>query len=117
MAGGRGFKRIFWILFLAISIYLGVKIAPPWVGYLILKYEVSSEARNAHHNEDEEILKKIITTADTWGVHLTSDDVTVERDENSIEITVEYTVTVHFFGRYSKDFWYSIYSERSLRAM
>jgi hypothetical protein len=116
VGGGSGIRRIFWILFLAASVYMAVKIVPPWFGYLMLKFEVSSEIKNAHHYDDDEILEHIITNAGTLGVYLTRDNVTVERDDNRVEITVEYTVTVYFFGRYSKDFWYSIYSERSLRA-
>jgi hypothetical protein len=116
MRGGIGLRRIFWILFLAASVYLGVKVVPPWFGYLMLKIEVSSELKSAHHYDGDEILEHIITNAGTLGVYLTRDDVTVERDDNRVEITVEYTVTVYFFGRYSKDFRYSIYSERSLRA-
>ncbi|MCP3676483.1 MAG: DUF4845 domain-containing protein [Deltaproteobacteria bacterium] len=116
MGGGSGIRRIFWILFLAASVYMAVKIVPPWSGYLLLKSAVSSEAKNAHHYDDGEILEHIITDAGTLGVYLARDDITVERDDNRVGITVEYSVTVHFFGRYSKDFWYFIYSERSLRA-
>ena len=115
MAKGISFRRLFWILFLGIAVYTGLKVVPPWAGYLLLTYEVRSEAKSAHHYTDDEILDSIISAAATWGVILGEEDIILTRDDVYIEISVAYSVTIQFFGRYSKTYWYEVYEHRRLR--
>ena len=115
MARGISFRRLFWILFLGLAVYTGIKVVPPWAGYLLLKYEVASETKSAHLYTDDEIVGHIISAAGTWGVILGEDDITLERDDVNVEIMVNYSVTIHFLGRHSKTFWYEVYEHRRLR--
>jgi hypothetical protein len=115
MARGGGFRRLFWIFFLASAVYLGIKLVPPWFSYRMLSYEVEEEAKIARSYTNDEILAHILESSSYWNISLTEDNIEIERDEGKIEITVYYDVNVNFLNRFNKLFHYDIYAAKPLR--
>ncbi len=116
VAASIGIRRWLWILFIALFIYLGIKLTPPWIGYYMIKYEVETKAKNANFYSDEEILRDIIGSAKTWGISLDEEDVEITRDYERIDIALDYDITVDFAGRYEKTFYYNIHTVKPIKA-
>lgn len=106
--GGAGVKVIFWILILSFAGYSGYKLIPPYFNYKMMKYEVRSEAENAHVYTDEEIRDRLLDKAKNWSVPMASLDITIHRRTRFIDISLGYSVTVTFFQRYKRKLDYDI---------
>ncbi len=100
---------LFWLLFLAIAVYLGVKLVPPFVSHYMLSYEVESEAKNAHFYKDETLKDHIYEKALSWSVPIKRDDIKITRWTREIEINIDYKRTIVFLNRYKKTFYYNIH--------
>ncbi len=68
----------------------------------MLKTEVEDEAKNAHMYSDETLARRILMKSETWGVPIDRDNLEIVRGREFINISVHYTVTMDFFGRYKK---------------
>ncbi len=101
-------KALFWLLFLGAALYLGVKLVPPVVSHYMLKYEVESEAKNAHFYKDETLRNRIFEKAMSWSVPIKRDDIKITRWTREIEISINYARTIVFLNRYKKTFVYNI---------
>ena len=104
-----------WILLVGAVVYLGYKLIPPAFAYHMLRYEVRSEAKNAHHYDDETIVKHILEKAEVWSVPLDRENILVERGLDSIKISVSYKVDINFFNRYKRTLSYDIEVVEPLR--
>ncbi len=96
------FKALFWVFVLASVLYAGYKFVPPWAAFYMLKTEVEDEAKNAHMYSDETLARRILMKSETWGVPIDRDNLEIVRGREFINISVHYTVTMDFFGRYKK---------------
>ncbi len=68
----------------------------------MLKTEVEDEARNAHMYADETLARRILMKAQTWDVPIERDDLEIVRGRDFVNITIRYSVTMDFFGQYTK---------------
>jgi hypothetical protein len=106
--GAIGLRGIFWIVFLCLALYSGYKIGLPYFSYKMMYYEVRSEAENARLYNDEEIRNRILKKAEDWSVPLKSRDLRIDRRARFIDISLDYSVTITFFQRYNRTFYYDI---------
>ena len=95
-------RALFWVFVLASVLYTGYKFAPPWAAFYMLKTEVEDEARNAHMYADETLARRILMKAQTWDVPIERDDIEIVRGRDFINITIRYSITMDFFGQYTK---------------
>jgi hypothetical protein len=107
-AGFISIRALFWILFLVASVYGAYKVVPPYAGFYMLKIEVEDEARIAHMYTDEALASRITGKAANWSIPLSPENLEIIRDSDEIRITVDYTVTLNFFDRYSRELVYNI---------
>ncbi|CAG1065167.1 hypothetical protein BAC1_00745 [uncultured bacterium] len=110
-ATGAGFIRLralFWILFLSAGIYAAYMFVPPYAGFYMLKTEVEEEVRVAHMYTDEVLAKRITGKAASWSIELSPQELQIYRGSDDIRIIVDYTVTLDFFDRYSRELVYHI---------
>ncbi len=110
MAANTGIKKWLWILLLAAIIYLGIKMAPTWIGYYVIDYDVKSKTKSSRFYSDKKIVESILKSADSWDVPLKKEDIVIKRGNSEIEVSLNYDVTISFFNRYEKKFHYSIRS-------
>jgi uncharacterized membrane protein len=100
----RGFisiSGVFSLLILALTIFVGVKLAPPYVSNYQLQDSIQNIALIASYSpiSEEEILRNVISRASICGIDLTSKQVTVHKGAGTVIIVVDYTVTVDFVMR------------------
>ncbi|MBI5561790.1 MAG: hypothetical protein HY894_02895 [Deltaproteobacteria bacterium] len=99
---------LFWIVFLALSIYAGYKLVPPYVEYRLFKTDVEEESKLAHMYGNDKLTMRMLAKARDWSVPIDKEDIIITRDTGEINVTVYYTVTVDFAGLYHRDFEYYI---------
>ncbi|MBI2399812.1 MAG: hypothetical protein HYV23_01925 [Deltaproteobacteria bacterium] len=107
-AGFISVKALFWLLFLAVSVYGAYKVVPPYAGFYMLKTEVEEEVRLAHMYTDEVLASRITKKAASWSIPLDPKNLEIIRGSDEIRITVDYTVTLNFFDRYNRELVYSV---------
>ncbi len=112
--GNIRLRVLLWILFLILAGYFAYVLVPPYVSYHLLKKEVHSEAKNAHHYTDAEITGRILEKGKAWGVPITHENIEVIRWSDEIEIIVEYSVELDFYGNYYRTVYYNIYAREPL---
>ena len=100
----RGFisiSGIFSLLILALIIFVGVKLVPPYFSNYQLQDGTQNIALIASYSPitEEEILRNVISRASNCGVDLTPKQVTVHKGAGTVIIVVDYTVTVDFIVR------------------
>lgn len=113
--GAAGLKVLIWLAVLGSAVVIAVKLAPPYITYLMIKTDVKSEAKLAHMYNDESLRKRILTKAVAWGIPITAEDIVVERRRAAIAVRVKYKETLDFFGKYRKDIAFSISTEAPLK--
>lgn len=95
--------------------YSAYKFAPPLFSFYMLKTTVEEEAKLGHMYTDESLRKRITEKAAAWDVPLNYENFKIERSSEEIFIDVNYTVTLNFFDRYSKDLDFKIEARESLK--
>ncbi|MCR4287165.1 MAG: DUF4845 domain-containing protein [Deltaproteobacteria bacterium] len=113
--GAVGLRVLIWLAILGSAVVIAVKLAPPYITYLMIKTDVKSEAKLAHMYNDESLRKRILTKAVAWGIPITAEDIVMERRRTAIAVRVKYKETVDFFGKYRKDIDFSIFTEAPLK--
>ena len=108
-------KLIFWIAFALIVVYGAAMIIPPYFGYLMLRYEAKGVADVAHMYTDAQLESTMRSKAASWSIELEAGDIDVTRDYDEVEVSVNYSVTVFFFRKYEKTFYYDIHVVRELK--
>jgi len=108
-------KVVFWIVIILLAVYCAALVIPPYVSYKMLEYEVMGEAEVAHMYTDAQIESSILSKAAAWGIDIDKYDIEIVRDHEDIDISIDYAVSVVFFGRYERVFYYDIYVTRPLK--
>jgi Domain of unknown function (DUF4845) len=102
LRAGIGRVGVIVLLLLAVGIYLGAKLVPPYVRDYQLANAFDDEARRAHLASDDEIRRAILAKARDidLGVDLEEKDIVVERDAPARRISVyaAYDVEVELIG-------------------
>ncbi len=104
-----------WLAIIGSVVVVAVKLAPPYITYVMIRTDVEGEAKMAHMYTDESLKKRILTKAVAWGIPVKAEDITVERRRAAVVVRVKYKETVDFFGKYSKDLDFSIAMEAPLK--
>lgn len=90
-------KAIFAIAVLAVLIFLGVKLFPPYFNNYQLQDDITNIARYATYAQAksaEDVRSDVIAKAREEGVTLSEENVTVTKDNVGVNIEVKYTVVV-----------------------
>ena len=91
-------KVWFWLLFLGLVIYGGVKIGAPYIDFEQMKDEMTTKARLAQVLKDEEVRGALVVKAKDLGLPLGPENFLVQRDEikQKMVISAAWEVEVHF---------------------
>jgi len=108
-------KTLFWLLFFALLLYGASKVVPSYVSFYMTKTDVQEQARIAHMYDDATVAKHILRNAQAWSVPMTTEDIEIIRDSRYITITIRYTDTIDFFGRFVLDIPREIIVEAALK--
>ena len=97
--GERGegkFKTIGYLLFLAVAIYLGVKLVPPYVAEYQLSDKMQEQARFAVVNRytEDQIRDNIYKVVQDLEVPAKREDIKVSATNQVVKISMDYTVPV-----------------------
>ncbi|MBI5238554.1 MAG: DUF4845 domain-containing protein [Deltaproteobacteria bacterium] len=113
--GVAGLKALIWLAILGSAVVVAVKLAPPYISFLMIKTDVESEAKIAHMYTDESLKKRILTKTKAWGIPITAEDIVLERRRTAIAVRIKYKETIDFFGKYSKDIEFQVVTEAPLK--
>lgn len=102
------FKTILILLFLAGTIYSGVKIVPLYISNFMLGQEFKGIAELALQKSDADIKKILTKKANEWDIPIKEEDITVERGKDDINIYASYNIEVDFLGQYQHTFEFNI---------
>ncbi|MBI5467953.1 MAG: hypothetical protein HY891_02380 [Deltaproteobacteria bacterium] len=81
----------------------------------MIKTDVEEQTKIAHMYDDDALAARITKNAQSWSVPLAKDEIEVFRDRSDITITVRYTDTIVFFGRFIKEIPREITVQRPLK--
>lgn len=81
----------------------------------MVKIDVEEQSKIAHMYDDEALANRILKNAEAWSVPLTREDLEIVRDRSSITITVRYTDTIVFLGRFVVEIPREIIVESALK--
>jgi len=101
-------KLILWVSGVALIAYLAVVLTPPFVSYKVLEYEARSEADVAHMYTDAQIESSLASKAASWSIDIEAGDIDVTRDYEEIDISINYSVVMTFFGRFERIIYFDI---------
>ena len=113
--GAISIRGLFWTLVIASSLYAAYKFLPPAVTFYMMKTEVEEEAKIAHMHDDVALAARIIEKANIWSAPIARQNIEIRRHRSSISISVNYTITISFFGRWKRVQDYSIFVEKPLK--
>ena len=88
------------LMLLAVTVLIGIKIVPDYYSYTSLQADVKTEASRAgaHFLDDETIVKDILAIARKNEIRLTPDNIKIERFAGQVFLTVRYSVSQDFLG-------------------
>ena len=91
-------KVWFWVIVLGLSIYVGVKIAEPYVDYERMKDEMMTKARLAQVLKDEEVRAAMVAKAKDLDLPLGPENFIIQRDADKrrMYIAATWDVEIHF---------------------
>lgn len=104
-----------WMLVIAAIVYAGVKFAPPYITYYMMKTEVENNAALAHLYTDEQIVKFIFIRVKEFELPIEEKDLVVDRRDSEIEISLNYKVDVNFFHNYTKTLFFNIRTVKPIK--
>jgi len=106
--GKAGIGTLIFLLIVVAIIYVGIKIAPPWIRYYQVRNLFGVEATRASRITDQEILSDITRKLKEIKAPIDLNEVSIRREGNNIQISVTYEESVSFIGgRYEKTFTFS----------
>lgn len=100
---------------LFVGLYFGYKFIPPNLNYQMFKYDVTNEAKNAHHYRDSEMRTHLLKKAADQSVPLRNDDLVIERGFDEIMISAKYHVDIEFLDGKTRRYYYSIRDKRKIK--
>ncbi len=101
-------KALVWILVLFSVLYSGYKLSYPYFSYYMIRTDVKEEVKLSYMYTDKSLRKRIAKKALTWSIPVTAEDVVISRDFDRITISMNYSETITFFGRYKKTLVFKI---------
>ncbi len=101
-------KLVLWISGVALIAYMAVVLIPPFVSYKMLEYEARGEADVANMYTDAQIESRLASKAALWSIEIESGDIDVTRDYEEIDISINYSITLVFFGRFERTIYFDI---------
>jgi len=106
--GRISLKALIWILVLSSAIYSGYKLSFPYFSYYMLKTDVKEEIKLSYMYTDASLRRRIVEKAVTWSIPVSADDIKIEHDYGKITISLNYSETIIFLGRYKKTLVFKI---------
>ncbi len=101
-------KVVLWITGIALTAYMAVVLIPPFASYKMLEYEARGEADVAHMYTDAQIESRLASKAASWSIEIGSGDIDVTRDYEEIDISINYSIIMTFFGRFERVIYFDI---------
>jgi hypothetical protein len=96
---GRITLSTFIFLFLVSgAVYLTLLYVPPWMAYRAMQEVILEQAGAAAVSSDEEIIDRIMATAQEWKVPITKDQIEITRTDTRMSISTQWDVTINLFG-------------------
>jgi len=86
------------LVILLIAIFIAYKLIPVKVRMADLRQTVVDEAKSAGTHSDDKIMKSILAKAEETKLPVTEENVTIDRNSNTIRVDVDYTVPIVFPG-------------------
>jgi hypothetical protein len=98
-------KAIFWIMVLALIFYAGFKVIPIYYRGMIGIRGVCKEQADAYKKYGRDyVFKRLDEALDEIGIPKGKRTQTVEVTDKAVVVTIDYTDTADFFGKYTKTF-------------
>lgn len=98
-------KAIFWIVVLALIFYVGFKVVPIYYRGVIGIPGVCKEQADAYKKYGRDyVFKRLDEALDEIGIPKDKRTQTVEVTDKAVVVTIGYTDTADFFGKYTKTF-------------
>lgn len=114
--GKAGAGTLVWIVIIAAAIYGGVKIAPPYIIYYMMRTEVENDAQTAHLYDDEKIANLILNRAKEFELSIEENNLVINRREGEIEISLHYNTDINFLNQYVKTLYFDIRAVKPIKA-
>ena len=94
--GFISFSGIISLVVLAVGIFLGFRLIPPYVSNYQLQDSIQNLTLIASYSPmgEQEILKAVVSRANSYGIDLPAKQVTVHKGSGSVVIVAQYTVPV-----------------------
>lgn len=106
--GKISIRTLFWVVLIAAVVHIGIKFAPPYITYFMIKTEVENDAGNMHLYTDEQILKYIMIRVREFELPIEEKDIIIERRDSDIRVSLNYKIDVNFFNGYTKTLYFKI---------
>ena len=122
---GKGWKNkdgrisigtLFWVILIAAVVHIGIKFAPPYITYFMIKTEVENDVGNMHLYTDEQIVKYIMIRVKEFELPIEEKDIIIERRDSDIEVSLNYKIDVIFFNGYTKTLYFKINVVKPIKA-
>ncbi|HXG30208.1 MAG TPA: hypothetical protein VNK81_01060 [Thermodesulfobacteriota bacterium] len=111
-------KSVFWILVLAFLFYVGFKVVPIYYRGIIGIRAVCKEQADLYHKYGRDyVFKSLDEALDRMGIPKEKREHTVTVTENAVVITITYSDTADFFGKYKRDFGFYYECEGELKSV
>lgn len=107
---------IFWLAFFAVAVYVGVKAAPPYISYYMLKTDIKTDVmKNAQLYSDADIERLILEKARSWSVPIGHDDIVITRFIETISVQIKWNETIDLNDMYKRTVYFNIAEEAPLK--
>lgn len=113
--GGLSRAQLFWIIVLSTGGYFGYHFIPMYFKHYMMKEEVISELKIAHHYTDEEIVSRLMERTIVWNVPVLEKNIRVHRDEDAVFIKIEYKIVKVLLDKKKRTFYYVIEDSMGLQ--
>ena len=100
-------KVILGLLFFAVVIFVTAKIVPNFFSSYQFQDDVASIVKFAGDKTDETLRGEILKKAESHDVPIKAEDIIMTRNNNSIQVTIDYTITVDLIAT-QRDFSFHI---------
>ncbi len=100
--GAGNFKAFVTLVIVGLSIFLGVKLLPPYVGNYELQTDLETIARMATYAQGrsvDDLKGEVVAKAKEDNVVITAENVTIDKTQFGVNIDVKYTVPIVLPGR------------------
>lgn len=98
--GEGNLKALIVTIVLALAVYSGWKLVPPYINDYQLRDKLVEQARYAsvYHKTDDELRKLIFQEIQDLGIPARMEDIQVDNRAHSVRLAVDYTVPVDVLG-------------------